>query len=190
MFLDRLKARIRQFGADTRGHVTLEAMIVLPVLLWIFGAGWVYFDAFRQQAVNQKANYVIGDMLSREIEPVDAAYITNARKLLRELTRSTGTDSDLRVTVVQYDADDAAWSGVWSERRGNQPKMNASRLQDYTDRLPTGGHGDQLIMVETWDLHRPVLSVGLSDFEIRSYSFTRPRFAPRLLFDDGAAGSV
>lgn len=179
-----LRTRLRRFSKDTQGYITLEALIVLPVLLWLFGAGWVYFDAFRQQSLSQKANYVIGDMISRETDPIDGTYISNARRLLRELTKSSGTDSDLRVTVVQYDADDATWSVRWSKKRGNQSILRNADMTDFTGRLPAANSGDQLILVETWDLHEPIFDVGLSDFDIKTYSFTRPRYTPQVVFQN------
>ena len=54
------------------------------------------------------------------------------------------------------------------------------------DRLPTTADRDQLILVETWDTYDPVFDVGLSTFDITTYSFTRPRFTPQLVFDEGA----
>lgn len=88
----------------------------------MFGAAWVYFDVFRQQAVNQKANYAIGDMISRETEELDDDYIDSAFKLFGLLTKNnvnadqlTGFYSaDLRISVVSYDADDESYSVEWS----------------------------------------------------------------------------
>ncbi len=177
---------LRRFRAETKGYITLEAIIVMPALLWLFAIGWVYFDVFRQQSVNQKANYTIGDMLSRETDAVDDQYITNTRRLLRKLTRTKGSDSDLRVTVVEYNVDTAAWEVVWSEKRGNQPVLRASDMADYAARLPEANAQDQLIIVETWELYQPTFDVGLDPFEIKTYSFTRPRYAPQLVFDAGA----
>lgn len=179
-----LTARLRRFSADTQGYITLEALIVLPVLLWLFGACWVYFDAFRQQSLSQKANYVIGDMISRETDPISGPYISNARRLLRELTKTSGNASDLRVTVVQYDSDAGTWSVRWSKKRGNQSILRNSDMSGFTEKLPTANGGDQLILVETWDLHQPVFNVGLSDFEITTYSFTRPRYTPQVVFSN------
>jgi Flp pilus assembly protein TadG len=176
------KSVFKSFADDTRGYITLEAIIVFPALLVIFAASWVYFDAMRQQSVNQKANYTISDMLSRETEAIDDTYIANATQLLRMLTNASGTDSDLRVSIAQYDADAAAWQLRWSRQNGDQPAL--SSLDGYDGRLPaTAEGGEQLILVETWDAYDPVFEVGLAPFEIRTYSFTRPRYAPQVVFD-------
>ncbi|MGH1413690.1 MAG: TadE/TadG family type IV pilus assembly protein [Pelagimonas sp.] len=181
---DFMKSRFRRFADDTQGYITVEAMIVLPVLLWLFGASWVYFDAFRQQSISQKANYVIGDMFSRETDPINGTYVDNARELLRELTKSSDSESDLRVTVVQYDTNIAGWQVVWSQERGDQTALNNGGLSAYSGKLPVASGGDQLILVETWDLHEPIFDVGLSDFEIHTYSFTRPRYAPQVVYSN------
>lgn len=174
-----------RFRKDEDGYITIEALIVLPALLWLFAAGWVYFDAFRQQSVNQKANYVIGDMLSRETAAIDNDYINNAHSLLQELNKSTGTDdSSLRVTVVSYDHDSSSWGIEWSAQGGDVASLTNDNIDDYIDRLPDGLAGDQLILVETWDFYDPVFEVGLGAFEITTYSFTRPRYAPQVVFEN------
>lgn len=172
------------FARDSRGFVNVEAVIVFPALLFMFGVGWTYFDAFRQQAVNQKANYVISDMISRETEPLNPTYITNAQRLLRTLTRTSMTESDLRLTVVKYDSDLGGWQLKWSQARGDYPALTAADILTYADRLPTGTDGEELVLVETWDRFDPVFEVGLDTFDIRTYSFTRPRYAPQLVFSD------
>lgn len=182
--IDLLKTFSRRFRRETDGYITLEALIVMPALLWLFSIGWVYFDVFRQQSVNQKANYTIGDMLSRETAAVTDDYITNARKLLRKLTRTKGKDSDLRVSVVEFNVDTDMWELVWSEKRGDQNTLKDGDMSDMQDRLPMGIAGDQLILVETWELYQPTFDVGLDPFEIKTYSFTRPRYTPQLVFED------
>lgn len=179
----RLPSFLSRFARDNRGDINVEAVIVFPALLFLFGVGWTYFDAFRQQAVNQKANYVIGDMLSRETEAITPDYLTNARHLLRHLTKTGGADGDLRITVVQYSDYYGEWRVSWSKQRGDYPSLSDADLAAYADKLPSGVNGEQLILVETWDQYSPVFSVGLDAFEIRTYSFTRPRYAPQVVFE-------
>jgi hypothetical protein len=174
---------LKGFAQDTRGFVNVEAVIVFPALLFLFGVGWTYFDAFRQQAVNQKANYVISDMISRETEAITGTYITNARTLLRHLTKTNGDESDLRITVVKFSEDHAGWQVKWYENRGSYPRLQNADMTALADRLPTGMDGEELILVETWDTFDPVFNVGLNTFEIQTYSFTRPRYAPQVVYE-------
>ncbi|WGW03849.1 TadE/TadG family type IV pilus assembly protein [Tropicibacter oceani] len=176
-----LSSTIARFRRDQEGYVTLEAIIVMPVLLWLFAACWVYFDAFRQQSVNQKANFVISDMLSRETNEIDDTYVDSAYELLRLLTQAEATGTALRLTLVEYNAKKADWEFLWSDTRGGQTALNNGDMGGYQNRLPSAMDGDQLIIVENWDDHNPVFKVGLNPFTITAYSFTRPRYAPQMV---------
>ena len=195
MMISMLKRRLRRFGRDTDGYVTVEAMIVLPVLLWLFGVGWVYFDAMRQQSINQKTNYAIGDVLSRQTDAISESYVDGVHNLLNTLNKSNDTETGLRVSVIEWDERRRLWVVNWSQTRGvsapplaqNSTLTGAGDLRGgEADRLPTAADRDQLILVETWDTYDPVFEVGLRNFDITTYSFTRPRFTPQLVFDEGA----
>lgn len=180
-----IKSRLARFTRNESGYISTEAIIVLPVMLWLFGAGWVYFDAFRQQSVNWKANYVIGDMISRETDGVTGEYISSAYKLLTTLTKSNENLTDMRLAVIQYDADRDDWSVVWSRQRGStmsgaKNRLTNADLEGYRDRLPPAMDNEQLVIVETWEDWEPAFDVGIGAFEIRTYSFTSPRYAPQI----------
>lgn len=180
-----IKSRLARFTHNESGYISTEAIIVLPVMLWLFGAGWVYFDAFRQQSVNWKANYVIGDMISRETDGVTGEYISSAYKLLTTLTKSNENLTDMRLAVIQYDADRDDWSVVWSRQRGStmsgaKNRLTNADLEGYRDRLPPAMDNEQLVIVETWEDWEPAFDVGIGAFEIRTYSFTSPRYAPQI----------
>ena len=38
---------LRQFRSDERGASVLEAVIITPVLIWVYVGSFVFFDAFR-----------------------------------------------------------------------------------------------------------------------------------------------
>ena len=95
-------------------------------------------------------------------------------------------ETDLRVSVVEYSADTAGWSVSWSESRGAEAPLTDAALTDYQNRLPIVTDATQLILVETWDDYDPAFDVGLGPFQIRTYSFTRPRFTPQIVW----AGAV
>ena len=176
------------FARRDDGYVTIEAMIALPVLLTLFASSWVFFDAFRQQSISQKANYTIGDMISRETLEIDDEYINNVQRLFYFLTRTGGTnDSDIRITLVRYDSRADKYFVDWSEARGDPRPLNNGMLRNnFAERLPVMAHADTIIMVETWDKYKPALtfSEGLSTFDITTYSFTRPRYSPQILRED------
>jgi Flp pilus assembly protein TadG len=185
-----LKNKFNGFLKDTAGNASIEAVIVFPALMVIFAASWVYFDVMRQQSISQKANYTIGDMISRETDALDDTYINNARKLLFHLTKAQGNDVDLRVTVIQYDQNANSHEVVWAERRGNWSVLSDANLTEYADRIPAMADADQLILVETRDAYVPTFNIaGIGPFDIETYSFTRPRFAPQVIFEGVNDGS-
>jgi len=177
----KLLSGLRRFDKDERGNVTIEVMIILPVLLWLFGVGWVYFDVFRQQTVSQKANYAVGDMLSRQTDPLGEDFVANTFELFKVLTNGTDATGGLRITVAEYDADAGQWVEQWSRKQGFGTSASTSDMLADEGRLPTAANGDQLVIVETWDSYDPAFEVGLDAFEIKTFSFTRPRYAPRVL---------
>ncbi|WP_235865298.1 TadE/TadG family type IV pilus assembly protein [Alloyangia mangrovi] len=196
-----LASHLARFARDTRGNVTIEAMITLPVLVVIFAACWVYFDVFREASVNQKANYVIGDALSRETDEIDDTYIDNAYRLLKLFTRTGDAvydeesqnagfaegdlyQTDLRITVVSYSEKKDKYSVEWSVVRGDPDPLTDSDLTGMTNRLPVLADAAQVILVETWDDYYPLFHVGLAAFPIEAYSFTQPRYAPQLLYNN------
>ena len=190
MAFNKLKADLRRFGKEQEGYVTLEVAIMLPMLFMLFAASWVYFDVFNQKAINQKANYVIGDMVSRETDPLDSDYLDNAFSMFGLLTlnpvvadESDGTyPANLRISVVEYNDRSERYRILWSVGRGDVEPLSKNDGQDYADELPVMANKEQVIMVETWENYNPIFSVGLDPFVIRTYSFTRPRYAPQVLY--------
>jgi Flp pilus assembly protein TadG len=181
----RLRARLTGFADDTRGTVTVEALIMLPLLLWAYCALFTFFDAYRQTSINHKAAYTLSDMLSRETSPVTNDYLDAAQSMLGFLTRS-GTERRLRVTVVRYDMDDDEHYVEWSEVRGTVSALDDATVGTWETRLPVMVDEERLVLVETWTDYDAPFNIGLNDRTISTFVFTRPRFAPQLLFDASA----
>ncbi|MCE0506840.1 MULTISPECIES: TadE/TadG family type IV pilus assembly protein [unclassified Roseivivax] len=178
-----IKSRLTRFRSDTEGSVTVEAIIVLPVLLWLFGVTWVWFDVSRQHAVNQKANFTVADALSRETDPITQTYIDSSYELMKHMAKADNDTFDLRISVVQYNAGPDQYRVLWSEARGEYAAHGPDDAELFRHRLPIMANKDQLILVESWEDYTPALEAGLNAFEIAIYSFTRPRFAPQVHFE-------
>lgn len=198
-----VKGLLRRFAKDTEGYVTIEVLIMLPVLLAMFAAAWVYFDVFRQQAIGQKANFAIGDMISRETEGLDDEYIDSTFELLALLTKTdvdgntdTGfQDISMRITVVEY-VDDDEGSGYnaikWSRGRGDMEAMTDSDLSTtYVNNIPEMQNADEVILVETLEHWYPALRIvgvrdsapGLGETDLYTYSFTSPRYTSQISWE-------
>jgi hypothetical protein len=192
----RIQKTVSRFIRDTKGDASLEAIIILPALIVIFAISWLYFDVFRQQAISQKANYTIGDIISRETEIIDDDYIDNARNLLLHLAQAQGDDVDLRISVVQYNKKgngvsqgNETYDLVWSSARGDWSALTQGDISTYQSLLPILAVGDQTILVETRDWYQPLVHLANDGFDIRTYSFTRPRFASQVIFEGVNDGS-
>lgn len=184
----RIQKSVSRFIRDTKGDASLEAIIILPALIVIFAISWLYFDVMRQQAINQKANYTIGDIISRETEILNEAYIDNARNLLFHLAQAQGDDVDMRISVVEFDRD-GTYDLVWSTARGDWQALTQSDMATYAPRLPILAVGDQTILVESRNWYQPLVHLANEGFDIKTYSFTRPRFASQVILEGYNDGS-
>lgn len=181
--LSRLARPVRRFRDETRGTVAIEAVILLPILFWAYLAMFSYFDMLRQQTLNQKASFTIADMLSRETNYVNDIYISNAHTLYKSMIRADGT-SALRVTVLKWSQDRDRFEIDWSEARGPAQAMNNYQARALKDKLPVMPSDERIILVETWTEYEIPFKIGMEDFEMNTFTFVRPRFAPQLQFSN------
>ncbi|TNF59630.1 MAG: pilus assembly protein [Rhodobacteraceae bacterium] len=181
MFIRKILNRLKAFRDDTRGSVTVEFAMMMPLLFWAYGASYVFFDAYRQSAVNLKAAYTIGDLVSRETRALNEAYIDSLYNMTQLLTR-TNSPLSMRITVVRWDADDDMYYFDWSKARGSVQPMTQNDLDELEARLPTMPDQERVIVVETWNTWTPPFNVGMTKTDIDNFVFTRPRFAPQVVF--------
>ncbi len=66
---------LSRFGTDTRGSVSVETIIVLPMLLWALVATVVFFDGFRTRHQTQTAALTVSDIISRETNMLTSGYL-------------------------------------------------------------------------------------------------------------------
>ena len=183
-----LKNRLRAFWSDTSGNVTIEFCLAMPILFWTFMASYVFFDGYRQSAVNLKAAYTISDLISRETATVNDAYIDSMLELLELMTR-TPSQVDLRISVIRWDQTDDRYYLDWSANRGFPNALTNDNIADIEDRLPVMPDDERVILVETNNVFVPLFNVGLDDINLENFVFTRPRFVSQIVFDGMQNGS-
>lgn len=182
--LTKLRHHLCRFRDDTRGSITVEFALMMPLLFWAYGASYVFFDGYRQSAINLKTAYTIGDLLSRETDAIDNTFIDSIYALQGILIR-TNAPRSLRVSVVRWDEDTEAYSLEWTATRGDATAMTENEAAGLQSRLPAMSDEDRVILVETWNTWEPPFTVGLPTTEFEDFVFTRPRFAPQLVWADG-----
>ncbi|GGL72836.1 TadE/TadG family type IV pilus assembly protein [Wenxinia marina] len=181
-------ALARRLRAE-EGSVTVEAVIMLPALIWCYLGTFVFFDAYRAQTVNIKTGYTIGDTLSREQTLITERYIDSLYEL-QTLAVNTDQDVALRVTVIGYDADEDAFTVAWSRTRGGPDELDAATVNAARDRIPTMSEVDHTIVVETWVDYAPAFQVGIDPFTFEDFVTVRPRSGGTLCFDPVGDGDI
>lgn len=179
-----------RFLKDSNGSATVEALFAFPMLIIVLIAVYSFFDAYRAQNANYRANYTISDMVSRQTGSVDANYINGLHKVYKFMTKSDDT-SWIRVTVlhcVQYCADpkkrnlDIDWS---YGANGARP-LDDRDFNHYDPLVPLVAQADRLILIETSMDYKPPFERAFLTFPGKtmvSHVATRPRFAPTVKWD-------
>ena len=180
----RLVTWLRNFRAETRGSVTVEFAIMMPLIFWAFMALYVYFDGYRQSSINLKAAYTISDILSRETGVVNDGYIDGMQELFQFLTRN-GSHAEMRISVLRWSETDDRYYVDWSSVRdwtGGQ-KLSDDNVMGIAEKLPVMSNSERLILVETKNTYRPVYKVGMGDRELENFVFTSPRFVQNVVWE-------
>ena len=170
--------------------MTVEAVLVIPVLTFAMAITLVTWDAFKTRNTSQKATYTVADMFSRETGDVDEDYLLTAHELFAYLANSNS--NALRVTVVDMKEDpntkERTLGLVWSRAVGGLPKF--TEAAEVKNRVPLMAPGDQLIIVESVQLWSPPFQTGLGNFAFREISVMRPRFSPQLVWSGGDGSNI
>ncbi|WP_298802215.1 hypothetical protein [uncultured Lentibacter sp.] len=183
MLWSLLKSRLKAFREETGGTVSIEFIIMAPIIFWAYASMFSWFDAYRQVGVHQKAAFTIADMISRETTPLDGHYIHSSRRLVQFLTRAP-TLPDIRISVIRYSASRDRFFLDWSQRRGGLVALHQRDVRNWHDKLPTMVDGERIILVETkMDYTPPFLWGLMENHELSTFVFARPRFAPQVCFN-------
>ncbi|MGQ3486857.1 TadE/TadG family type IV pilus assembly protein [Roseovarius pacificus] len=181
MFI-HLKNRLARFRDATHGTVTVEAVIIVPILFWVVAATAEFFEMYRYKSIREKASYTVVDMISREQSSLSPTYIDNTKTLFDDFTNSD-TEDQIRISVVTYNEDDDEYAIVWSQVRGTGPlqELTTDEVKTRHDILPIMGNGEHLIQVESYSKYHPALDVGFDkDIPVETRVFTSPRFAEQV----------
>ena len=174
---------LRRFARRSDGTLSVEAIMVFPLLAWAYMGMYFFFDAYRQQNINLKAAYTVSDMLSREVDVIGWNDIEGLNRVLDFLTMSA-EPTQVRVSVVYWDEDTDRHVLVWS--KGTRGKLDLTQTQveaEYAERIPILADSDTAILVETWAYYEPTVNIGLPSVTYDNFIVTSPRFAPQLCYE-------
>lgn len=178
-----VSSRLRRFFDDTKGSVSVETVIIVPILFWAMIALFIFFDAYRAKSTNVKAAFTISDILSRETNEIDTTYLNSMHLLFDEML-SKGTSTGIRVSSISWNSRKNAYNLDWSQSQGSleaHRQTDVDLLAQYK-RFPLMSPGEAIILVETKSQYDPSMNVGLGTQDISTFIFTRPRFSPQLVW--------
>lgn len=186
-----LMSRLRRLRSSESGGLTVEAVLVLPLLLWVYLASFIFFDAFRAQSLNDKAAFAIADAMSRETRSINGTYINTMRDLHRAMTFSR-LPSKIRISVLRYDADDDSHYVVWSHARGpnfsNLENGDLTSANGVAAAIPMMSDNERIILVESQIPYEPIFNVGVDAILMQAITPISPRYSSQLCWDAGNDG--
>jgi len=103
--------------------------------------------------------------------------------MLSFLTSQDSSNVALRVTSAHYDAGNKKFRLDWSKTSGWVGNYSDSDVAALTAQLPTVPNNERVTIVETFTKYTPTFKTGLQDRTIHNFVFTRPRYAPRVLWE-------
>lgn len=189
-----LFGNMRQALRDEDGTVSIEFVLVFPLLaLWFIGS-FVWFDSFRSNSLTAKTAYTLSDMASRMGKDEDKPYAT-----LDELDALFDShtmllppridDGWLRVSSICFNG--SSYRVLWSYLGDDTYAAAAAdpdddlepRLGYLTDEtipteiMPPMSSNDSIILTETFATWTPLADwVGMSESDWRNRLVTRPRY--------------
>lgn len=184
--LRRLGRALGRFRRRQGGYMLVEAVLVVPFMLWGYIALYSYWDAYRMMTNLQKSAYAMSDLISREQRPINAGYITGMRNTMNAMLGS-GNPVQLRVTSVMWSQQQNRFVVEWSNSPSGMSPLTTTTLTSVVDKIPAMSDGRTAIIFEASLVYEPSLSLGFGQLEgVDTLTFneiivTPPRYAPRVV---------
>lgn len=195
---DRLKRKWIRFQLEEAASVSIEAIMMAPLMVWAFVTTLQFFDAYRAELISTKAAVTIADMYSREDQPINPAYLNGTRDLLKFLTLAENSP-DYRVTVFFWRETQQDYRVVWGRNRGSRTNLTNDLLNAKAAALPKLVDGERAILLETWTDYTPkygdgvgkfMSGTGLKALEFSTFIVTSPRFTPTLCWQRNPTANI
>lgn len=155
---------LRDLKSSQSGTITVESVIILPILFFGLMATYAYHDSYRHKSWAVKGTYAVSDYLSR-VKFVDQNGINGLNKVFAYVSQSSKANW-VRVTLIQCDDDcneddkdlELHWSHV-SSPDGPEAHTQDSLTRFLRKHVPTMYEDQFALVVETSAGYTPVFPV-------------------------------
>lgn len=162
---------------DQRGSISIEFMIVTPLLLFLTTGGIAFWDAFHSNSQTAKIAYAVSDIMSRHdfVDNTDMTYLYSVQD---KMMPADLDQRSLRISSICFEDDQHRV--LWSYSAGSSGPVTPDPLVD--DQIPVGilpamSPQDSVILTEVKARWQPYfLNVGLGTKKWSSVLVSRPRF--------------
>ena len=168
---------LNKFKDDDSATLTVEFILILPVLMTWFIGSIVFFDAFNSKATAQRTAHTIADIVSRQTS-VDNSFVAELLVLQNRMMPrvSVGT---VRVSSIGRDlAGDLQM--LWT-RSTNIASTPLTMADVPLSQIPTVANGESIIMIDTSVPFVPISDwIGFTAANWENHVAISPRFVEPL----------
>ncbi|MEM8850317.1 MAG: hypothetical protein AAGE03_09810 [Pseudomonadota bacterium] len=187
MTVTHLPDSIRRFLRAEDAAVSVEAAIMMPILIIFAVASYTYFESYRQGATLTKASYAMADVLSRLETPLTPQFMTGLEDMFVFVT---GSDDELFIRVSQLRHEDGILKVKWSETNTGEDKLTQQIMQLHLDHIPSLRPDEHMFVFEASALHTPAFNIGLPVRRAHAIVPSKTRSGFELIWRDPAAAQA
>ncbi len=169
---------IVRFKDDESANLTVEFVMIFPVLMTWFLGSIIFFDAYNSKATAQRTAHTLADLISRQTT-VDNGFIDSLLAVQNRMTprRNVGV---VRVTSIQKDAATGDLQLLWTYNTdGGATPLTLANIPLAS--IPTMQNGESILLVDTRVPFTPIADwVGFTATEWTNRVPVAPRFVEPL----------
>ena len=160
---------------DENGSFSVEAVLIIPLLLLIMVFSYVAYDGFRYKTQLRVAANTIVDLISRQSDELTDEFIENQNDMFSLLTSSRHSAA-IRVSSVEHVSLSEGLNIKWSHGTRNLPSVN--EISEFVEPIPPILPGDTEVVVEVFGEWSPLIRIpGLDNsVDISIQASAKPRF--------------
>ena len=184
----------KRFLSDANGTVTVEAVLIFPLMFWLLIFGPVTFDIVRERTAVVRNTYMVAKGISMQKRPTTEVgstydglsdeFLSFYKSAFNELFSGDVT-TGLRVSEVKKDPDSGEIQLFWEDTDPDNGFSTTveSKIVDMQNSFPHFTSAECVLMVEGWRDYSSIIqwrflgyTVGWKDERIYHRAFIRPRY--------------